>query len=138
MQVKYAFFADAARVNMQGTCDMIGAGVDAVRHNDLPVKVPVLAIVAHVEFEPADIGQTFEVNIDCVLPDGSKSLIPVDTVKFRVEPHPWNPNQARYISHVTEIRVPEFTVFGTHIFRLLSADRVLYELPFDVEMEPQS
>jgi hypothetical protein len=137
MRVRFAFFADAARINQQGTCDIIGAGADGVRAKTLPAVLANLAMIARIEFETTEIGHEYEVVLDCIQPDGSQRPRPISN-KMVAGPHPWLPGHPNYALLVIEMPISEFSNYGSYNFRLKCADTVLYELAFGVvPMEKQ-
>lgn len=117
MRIEYAFLADSAQVSRDGKLYALGAGIDRIFAERLPVTHTYMSLVVRLRLHPMECDRSHHLEIEMWDPDGGR-LGPKLETDFRVGRDEKEPSRDRHAQMVLNFYGVEFPREGDYAFHI--------------------
>jgi hypothetical protein len=132
MRLAFAFFADAATVQEDGTFAVVRGGFDLLLASGaLPAIKAAMAMVIRVVASPEEIQHEHELHVEIVSPNG-QVILPDARLSFTPVLSARHPERENWMTLCVNYQGVGFPSSGLYTFRISVGDRVIGQVTLEV------
>jgi hypothetical protein len=137
MKLEFAFLADAATMQPDGTFAVVAGGFDCFRAKEFPSPKPVVVFIARLLFDPEECSKQHAF-VGEILDHERKLIFPALGGDFIAPPHPRHPERGNWMSLCLTFQGVVFPVPGDYCFRLSVDGRPVGHVIIEAAVEKET
>jgi hypothetical protein len=134
MRLKFAFLADAATMQDDGTFAVIAGGFEVLRAEEFPVQKPVMVLIARLAFESEECNTKHTYTCEFLDPNGG-TIFPTFVGEFSPPSHPRHPERENTMTLCLNAAGATFSAPGDYAIRLSIDGKSVVDVPIEVISE---